>query len=239
MMLSEIQVILINQKLQRMGLNYHPLEDELLDHVCCMIEHRMNEGETYPEAEAKVFDTLTPKDLKQWQNATRNVILNRFNLMNRISVIVGGLAACFILFTTVITAQDVPSMNPLEQLEITSHFGKRVHPISKKTQWHRGIDLKATLGTPVKATASGTVSKVKEDPKGYGKYVIIDHGDEVFSKYAQLSAFKVTEGQTVDKGQIIGLVGSSGASTAPHLHYEIIKNEKFVDPIDYLNPDQE
>ena len=218
-----------------MGLTYHPLEDELLDHVCCMIEHHMHQGASYMQAESMVFEQLTSKDLKKWQEATKEIVLNRFNLMNKISFFASGMAACFILFTTVMAAQDIPSISPLTKVEITSHYGKRMHPIKKNLQMHRGIDLKASMGTPVMATADGVVHKITEDPDGYGKYIVIDHGEAVYSKYAQLSAFKVEPGQKVSKGQVIGLVGSSGASNAPHLHYEIIKNDQFVDPMDYLS----
>jgi len=235
MMLSEIQVILINQKLQRMGLDYHPLEDELLDHVCCMIESKMEGGLSYMAAESEVFESLTPKDLKQWQDATKYLTLNRFNLMNKISFFASGMAACFILLTTMIAAQDVPSINPIEKLEVTSHYGKRVDPFSKKLRMHNGIDLKANIGTPVVATADGVVSTLADQPEGYGKHIVIDHGDQIYSKYAQLSAFKVKKGDAVKKGQVIGLVGSSGRSTAPHLHYEIIKGDQFVDPAEYLS----
>jgi murein DD-endopeptidase MepM/ murein hydrolase activator NlpD len=98
---------------------------------------------------------------------------------------------------------------------------------------HRGVDFKAPKGTPILATADGTVEFADEE-KRYGLKVVIQHDGEYKSLYAHMSEIKVQAGQQVKKGTVIGLVGSSGLSTAPHLHYEIIKNGKAVNPADYL-----
>jgi murein DD-endopeptidase MepM/ murein hydrolase activator NlpD len=124
-----------------------------------------------------------------------------------------------------------------EQYEITSGFGMRWHPVLKEKKKHNGIDYKAKMNTPVVAIADGTVRKVHlyhEAGKGYGKFIIIDHANRFSSLYAQLNAYKVNEGDKVNKGDVIALVGSSGLSTGPHLHLELKKDGKHVDPANYI-----
>ncbi len=121
---------------------------------------------------------------------------------------------------------DRPSILPLkdsDKIRKTSGFGKRKDPISKELKQHQGIDFAAPKGTPVIAAADGKVVFTKYHPNGYGKHILIQHGDKWQTKYAQLSEMMVEEGDLVKKGQLIGEVGSSGRSTAPHLHYEVIE----------------
>ena len=239
MNLTEIQVILIENDLKSRGLKYAPLQDELIDHVCCLIEDQMSRGISFEEARLEVLQSIPSSHLKAWQQATKQVLNKKEIIMKRISFATAGIAAGFILFTTVTNAQQLPDTPPLDMVEITSGFGLRMHPIKKQEMLHMGIDLKASTGTPVRATADGTVLQVAEDPKGYGKYIVIDHGANLFTKYAQLSGFRVQPGEKVTRGQVIGLVGNSGASTAPHLHYEVIKDQQPVNPQDYMSKDTE
>lgn len=136
-------------------------------------------------------------------------------------------------------AKNPPTIFPVEKgegVKIASGFGKRIHPIYKVEKMHNGVDITAPSGTPVFATADGVVKEVINGRTGYGKYVVVDH-DAVYSTlYAQLSAYNVKEGEEVKKGQVIGKVGMSGTSTGPHLHYEIKKNGKNVDPEYYFPP---
>lgn len=137
-------------------------------------------------------------------------------------------------------SSEIPSIFPVKKVEgvkITSGFGMRIHPISKKEMMHNAVDIKAPKGTPVYATADGLVRTVKQnytEGKGYGRYVIIDHANAYSTLYSQLSAYNVKEGQEVKQGDIIGYVGSSGISTGPHLHYEIKKDGDNVDPEKYF-----
>ena len=99
---------------------------------------------------------------------------------------------------------------------------------------HSGIDFTAKIGTDINATGDGVVTSVKVSRTGYGKHVIIDHGFGYKTLYAHLSAFKVSKGQKVKRGDIIGKVGNTGTSTGPHLHYEVIRNNKKIDPAHFF-----
>ncbi|MBL6449451.1 M23 family metallopeptidase [Fulvivirga sp. 29W222] len=138
----------------------------------------------------------------------------------------------------------IPAIQPIsnkELIRLASGFGYRVHPVYKVKKLHTGIDFSAPIGTPIYATADGTVAKVKVRFSGYGKLVEIDHGFGFKTRYAHMHEFEVREGQKVKRGQIIGYVGNTGLSTAPHLHYEVIKGSKKINPVHYffndLNPD--
>jgi len=116
---------------------------------------------------------------------------------------------------------------------IAAGYGYRIHPIHKTKQFHRGVDYSAPLNTVVLSVEEGTVRKVEqnfEEGKGYGRFIIIDHSNGFSSLYAMLNSYKVKEGDKVKKGDVIGLVGSSGISTGPHLHFEIKKDGQHADP---------
>ncbi len=136
--------------------------------------------------------------------------------------------------------QYIPDISPIHDDNVkflSSGFGKRRDPITREEKFHHGIDLAAKSGTPVRATASGTVVAIefKEPGKGHGRRLIIQHDHVYSTSYSQLSAFEVERGQMVSKGDVIGYVGSSGRSTGPHLHYEIRKEGKLVDPTTFYS----
>ncbi|WP_234030279.1 M23 family metallopeptidase [Erythrobacter mangrovi] len=114
---------------------------------------------------------------------------------------------------------SIPGGLPLAGARVTSGFGMRYHPILGETRFHAGIDLAAPMGTPVVATSSGRVASAGWRGN-YGILVALSHGGSVETRYAHLSAVAVRPGQTVEAGQVIGYVGSTGRSTGPHLHYE-------------------
>lgn len=116
---------------------------------------------------------------------------------------------------------------------VTSPYGPRVHPIKGQVGFHTGVDLGAPNGAPIKAAANGTVV-LAGWVSGYGKTVIIDHGNGEQTLYAHTSAYNVTEGQSVKQGQVIANVGSTGNSTGPHLHWEVRKNGQHVSPMGYV-----
>ncbi len=116
---------------------------------------------------------------------------------------------------------------------VSSHFGYRVSPFTGRRELHKGLDIVNRRGTPVVSTADGEVVFAGYK-NGYGKMVIVDHGLDRITKYGHLSKITVHSGDTVTRGQELGKIGSSGRSTGPHLHYEVVVNGKAVDPVDYL-----
>jgi murein DD-endopeptidase MepM/ murein hydrolase activator NlpD len=110
----------------------------------------------------------------------------------------------------------------------------RIDPIYKVPKFHWGMDFSAPVGTDIVATGDGRVSHLIEDRAGYGKHVIIDHGYGYQTLYAHMSSFAVRRGQKVRRGDVIGKVGNSGKSTGPHLHYEVIKDGRKVNPANFF-----
>jgi len=132
------------------------------------------------------------------------------------------------------TAQDPPDISPLKEgYKITSGFGMRKHPVYKKMKFHKGIDFMAPIGTSILATANGIVLETKKQDTGYGYHIRLKHDEQFITLYAHLNEILVSEGQKVQKGELIGTVGSTGSSSKPHLHYEVIKEGKRVNPIAY------
>ena len=117
---------------------------------------------------------------------------------------------------------------------ITSPYGTRVHPVTKTVKTHTGIDIGASHGTNIYAAASGTVLVSGWNSGGYGNYVVIDHGGGITTLYGHCSTLLVSSGQTVTKGQVIAKVGSTGMSTGPHLHFEVLKNGAHTNPMAYF-----
>ncbi len=128
---------------------------------------------------------------------------------------------------------SVPNIWPTVSGFISSGYGYRIHPIKKVMFFHKGIDISVPVGKPVIATADGVV-KYANWLGGYGKIIILSHGYGYTTYYAHLSSILVEKGTKVFRGDKIGLVGSTGLSTGPHLHYEIRYNNKDVNPIDYI-----
>lgn len=132
---------------------------------------------------------------------------------------------------------SIPAIQPVSNkqlIALASGFGLRIHPVYKVKKMHNGIDFAASIGTPVYATADGSVTKVEVRFSGYGKMVEIDHGFGYRTRYAHMHDFAVRKGQHVKRGDLIGYVGNTGLSTAPHLHYEVFINDQRVDPVHYF-----
>ena len=138
-----------------------------------------------------------------------------------------------VMAPTIDSPVSVPSRNPLNAGQLTSAYGMRVHPVLGRRKRHKGIDLAAPTGTPVYATADGAISRA-ERSRSYGLVIYIDHGAELETRYAHLSKLLVADGQDVQKGDLIGYVGSTGRSTGPHLHYEVRVEGVAVNPIPYM-----
>jgi murein DD-endopeptidase MepM/ murein hydrolase activator NlpD len=132
------------------------------------------------------------------------------------------------------TTVELQYTAPLRRPVVSSPFGMRMHPIRRVMQNHNGIDFRASTGTPVYAVSCGVVFNARNESKGYGLVVRIRHENENVSLYAHLSRMDVKNGQRVNKGDVIGLVGSTGGSTGPHLHFGYRVNNIWVDPIDKI-----
>ncbi|MDD3800215.1 MAG: M23 family metallopeptidase [Novosphingobium sp.] len=127
----------------------------------------------------------------------------------------------------------VPSRMPVEGVRLSSDFGMREHPVLGGRRAHKGVDLAGPTGTPVYATADGTVDMAQWF-SSYGNYVQIEHGAGLETRYGHLSAYTVQAGQKVKKGDLIGYIGSTGRSTGPHLHYEVRVDGVAVNPMPYM-----
>ena len=127
----------------------------------------------------------------------------------------------------------VPSRMPVENVRLSSDYGMRTHPVIGGRRAHKGVDLAGPTGTPVYATADGTVGMAQWF-SSYGNYLQIEHGAGLQTRYGHLSGYTVAAGQKVRKGDLIGYIGSTGRSTGPHLHYEVRVAGVAVNPIPYM-----
>jgi murein DD-endopeptidase MepM/ murein hydrolase activator NlpD len=132
--------------------------------------------------------------------------------------------------------ESIPAIQPVNNEELTrmaSGFGRRTDPFTKARKMHWGMDFTAPRGTPVYASGDGVVKRADGSATGYGKHIRIDHGYGYISLYAHLYKYNVKKNQKVKRGDLIGFVGSTGRSQAPHLHYEIFKDGRRINPINF------
>lgn len=140
---------------------------------------------------------------------------------------------------------STPAIQPLSNRDLnrlSSGFGYRIDPVYKTVKFHPGLDFSAPQGTPIYATAEGTVQTAGNLGNGYGNHIVIQHGYSYSTLYGHMSRIKAKRGQRVKRGEVIGYVGSTGKSTGSHLHYEVFKGRKRLDPIYFfyndLTPEQ-
>ena len=140
---------------------------------------------------------------------------------------------------------STPAIQPVSNKELTrvaSGFGSRIDPVYKTVKFHAGLDFAAPQGTPIYATADGRITTAGNKGNGFGNHVVIDHGYSYETLYGHMVRVKVRVGQLVKRGEVIGWVGSTGKSTGPHVHYEVHKNGRPIDPIYFfyndLTPEQ-
>ena len=134
----------------------------------------------------------------------------------------------------------IPAIQPIANKglkRISDPFGMRLHPIHRIPKMHEGVDFAAPRGTPIYATGAGVVKLTKSSLEGYGNQIVIDHGYGFLTRYCHMQDFTVKPGQSITRGQCIGYVGSTGISTSAHLHYEVEKNRKKVNPAHYFMND--
>lgn len=252
--LSSLQVAVVRNHLQTAGLT-GVLGDELLDHLCCDIEARLADGAAFDPA---FKTTLATWPIAHLSGIRRKVYFTtQFKpMIFKLSAAVALAAGFFLLSPSspeVIVCPtspepiivfletetfDPPTASPIAGADmkeiLSSGYGMRTHPMLKKRMLHRGVDLKVKTGTLVQATAKGQVLTAGEESK-YGITVRILHADGYVTVYAHLQSHAVEVGQEVALGEIIAAAGSTGASTAPHLHYEVLKDDVPVDPLALLD----
>ena len=135
---------------------------------------------------------------------------------------------------------SIPSIQPVSNKDlerIASGFGVRIDPVYKVPKFHAGLDFTAPTGTEIYATGDGVVELVEFNYGGYGNQVIINHGYGYKTRYGHMSRFAVRRGQKIKRGEKVGFVGSTGKSTGPHLHYEVLKDENAINPIYFFYND--
>jgi murein DD-endopeptidase MepM/ murein hydrolase activator NlpD len=131
---------------------------------------------------------------------------------------------------------SIPAIQPVSNEDLTrmaSGYGWRSDPFTKARKMHWGMDFTAPKGTPIYASGDGKITRADNKSSGYGKHIRIDHGYGYLTLYAHLSNYNVKVGQKVERGDLIGFVGSTGRSQAPHLHYEVFKDGKRINPINF------
>ncbi|MGB6429693.1 MAG: M23 family metallopeptidase [Candidatus Acidiferrales bacterium] len=162
----------------------------------------------------------------------RSVAQYQFLERNASAVAVENTGMTLMPEPTMADSEFTPSLWPVVG-HLTAGFGERLDPFSGEGAFHTGVDISVPYGTAVRATADGVVVGAEEHV-GYGRLVVLDHGFGVTTFYGHLSAFNVTPGQRVNRGDVIGYVGVSGRSTGPHVHYEVRINGAPVNPMRYL-----
>ncbi|WGU69663.1 M23 family metallopeptidase [Capnocytophaga canimorsus] len=130
----------------------------------------------------------------------------------------------------------IPAIQPIQNKDLTrmaSGYGWRTDPFTKARKFHYGMDFTAPQGTPIYAAGDGVITRADGNAAGYGEHIRIDHGYGYVSLYAHLSKYNVRVGQKVKRGDIIGFVGNTGRSQAPHLHYEVLKDGEHINPVHF------
>lgn len=176
-----------------------------------------------PGAESGVETLWAALNVIKWA-ADENVLGHKYVSSNDINSVINGVN------NIVNTLAHYPDQWPTDGGYITSYFGYRSDPFTGQTKYHNGVDIAVNTGTNVYSCGAGKIYYAGYDEGGYGYFIMVDHGNGLVSLYAHLSKIKVSTGQTVSKGQVIGLSGSTGRSTGPHLHVELRLNGSRITP---------
>lgn len=221
----------IYKKLSGLGFRHEDLLEEYLDHYASKYEELIQNKLTDEQALGIIKEDIDTLDVK-------TINKQHFYLHNKhlIMTLTGLLLAASTYFISFYKAQDPPTKSPVvfKKEQIKSGFGQRMHPIKKVLKLHKGIDIVAKKGTTVNAPGNGIVADAGYD-KNYGFFIEIKHDDSFSTRYHHLSKIDVKKGEKIKMDQKIGEIGSTGLSTGPHLHYEVLKNGKHIDPMPYLN----
>lgn len=244
---------------ERLRLEYAKLDQELETLSDQMKELEKRDNNVYRSIfEANpIPDSARAKELEDQKELATIMSMNNTQLVNSITRTISNLNgrikvqnASYNEIDGLIRNKEAllshtPAIQPVSNKDlsrIASGFGYRIDPVYKTIKMHAGLDFAAPQGTPIYATADGTVSTSGNTGNGYGNHVIIKHGYGYETLYGHMVKVKARAGQAVKRGEVIGWVGSTGKSTGPHCHYEVHKNGNKIDPVYFfyndLSPDQ-
>lgn len=228
----------IIRSLRSIGIKDTEIIEEMTDHYLTEIEMLMDKGLDEQEAIKVTIGQIKSTSLHLLRSRRKSIwphLVATLMLLGTVSIYFMHRPASPISEDSSTITDVAPSGWPIAKpkAEVTSHFGHRIHPVTKLKKLHRGIDIKAPIGTPVVATGDAMVKKIGFNKRA-GRFIILKHGDRYTTRYHHLSAISVAEGDVITKGTIIGKSGNSGISMAPHLHYEIIDENAPIDPMECI-----
>lgn len=239
--------------------NYHDLEDTLesIQRVMKELEKRDNDVYRAIFEANPIPDSARAKELEAKQEIDKVEKIKNYQLVSSITATIDNIKSrmaaqkkSYDQVESLVKNKEqllahTPAIQPVSNKDlnrIASGFGYRIDPVYKTTKFHAGLDFSAPQGTPIYATADGTVTTAGNTGNGYGNHVIINHGYGYETLFGHMVRVKTHAGQQVKRGEVIGWVGSTGKSTGPHCHYEVHKNGNKIDPIYFfyndLSPEQ-
>jgi murein DD-endopeptidase MepM/ murein hydrolase activator NlpD len=192
---------------------------------------------------ARVKEMLAKNEIRLIQSLSNTALIeNMRNQLNNLSLRMSFQDQSFTEITVMVKNKEkllraIPAIQPVSNKNmkrVASGFGYRIDPVYKDFRLHAGLDFSAPTGTPIYATSDGVVQVAGFNTDGYGNKVVINHGYGFQTLYAHMVRVKARVGQSVKRGEVIGYIGSTGKSTGPHLHYEVIKRGAKVDPVYYF-----
>jgi murein DD-endopeptidase MepM/ murein hydrolase activator NlpD len=237
------------REIENMKLSYALLNKKIenIDQVVADLEERdnnlyrvyFNSAPISNEKRRGIIDRNRYKELEGFNNS--ELVINTSEKVDEISKALTVQSKSLDEILKLAKAKDkllsaIPAIQPVKNEDLrhmASGFGYRSDPFTKARKMHEGMDFTAATGTPIYATGDGIIKNADNSLSGYGNHIEINHGFGYLTLYAHLSKYKVRSGQRVKRGDIIGYVGSTGRSQAPHLHYEVHKNGKVVNPINF------
>jgi hypothetical protein len=245
---------LLRQQNESYMQSYSVLQDRVnqLELQMSELENRDNEvyrsifeADPIPDS-ARLKEMESKKEVRLIQNfSNTELIKNMIGQLNNLSLRMAYQGKSFVEITNMVKNKEqliraIPAIQPVSNKNLNrigGSFGYRIDPVYKNLRFHQGLDFTAPAGTPIYATADGVVEIASFNTDGYGNKVVINHGYGYQTLYGHMLKIKAAQGQTVKRGEVIGYIGSTGKSTGPHCHYEVIKRGTKVDPVYYFYND--
>lgn len=233
--LNEQQLLFIRSRLEESGLQNQEVKEELFDHICSSVETKMQQGTHFSSAVTETFQLFGANEFQDIENNANR--LAKYKWINRYTI---SLALVLLMFISGFhywwnnQANYVPSILPVASLSnLNTSPSQELTPIYKIVKNQHGIDLKVPFQSKVVATAAGEVLLIENTTSG-DKKIVLYHNEAFKTVYANLSEVFIEEGQAIKKGQVIGSSGNSLYDGFPNLYYEIICNNKQVNPLDFF-----